>query len=201
MSKQIFKSLEPYRHILVTGPQRSGTTICAAMLAYSHGKAFLPDEEIGQNDVGRLKSIIGKSEFVLQCPALLPQIHTLDFEDTAIVLMWRDTGDINASIERIEWEGGKEEIERYQMANLFDRTIWESWLIAFKVSSKAIAAYKYQMWTNIQRPICKMPVFDLGYNSLHWHPLWIKKSERRNFEPRQISHEHANATQERISGF
>lgn len=198
MSKKVFKQLRQYNHILVTGPQRSGTTIAAAMISQSLGRLFVPDEGIGQDNIKRLEAMIGKSKFVLQCPALFPYIHTFDFESTAIVVMFRRMDAILRSMKRIGWAGAEEEIKRYKQIELFHRFIWQRLVDMRRSQTEAIVFYKYQVFREYQIENMQLRWYGLDYTELDWHPLWLPMSDRAKFEPRQISLKHTNAQQERI---
>lgn len=199
MSKYVFEKLRKYSGIIVTGPQRSGTTFAAAAIAYSLGYAFYPDERIGQRDVGRLKDLMATEvKFSLQCPALFYMIQDFDFYDAAIVVMRRKTQAIRASIDRIEWDGSKEEFLPYKEDGRYSSVVSEH-VRRFRGNALGfITGLKYDVFDKVQRLDMKMPWFDLYYDSLGWHPLWIPKRDRMGFAARQISKKYPNATQERI---
>jgi hypothetical protein len=186
MSQYVFGSINESR-IIVTGPQRAGTTICAAMLAEFKGYQFYPDEAIGQNDLTRLGTLLKNGNpFCLQAPALFPVVHLLSYADMAVVVMLRSPREIFASQERIGWHGGLEELGRYAL--LDEETIGK-----IPDPDFAIASLKYFMWFDMFAREMTLPVYYVDYNSLDWHPLWVNKEERGSFEPRQIDPVHTNS--------
>lgn len=186
MSQEIFDSIGETR-ILVTGPQRAGTTICAAMLAQYKGYQFYPDEVIHQNDLRRLAALVGSGKaFCLQAPALFPIVHLLSYDDMAVVVMLRAPREIFASQERIDWHGGREELERYALLDA--ETINQ-----IPDPDFGIASIKYFMWFDLFAREMKLSVYYMQYNSLDWHPLWISQQQRDNWEPRQIDPVHTNS--------
>jgi len=93
-------------------------------------------------------------------------IHRFDDDVTAIILMRRKVNDIIASEKRITWES-KSELERYGL------------------SAGIIADIKYNYWNTYQKHKITN-AFEIEYEDLAVHPLWVPKEERRNFTSRQI---------------
>jgi len=165
----MFEYLAEFLKILVTGPQRSGTTICAAMIAEDLGYTFHPEEDIGVSDLRKMEQLFqSEARFVLQCPSLMRYAEEVSAPDTAVVLMCRATEDIIASEERIEWTHEPVELARYGL------------------TKGPISVVKYNYWIDRQRDRI-INVFDVEYESLTSHPLWVPKERRVGFERRQIS--------------
>ena len=92
-----FEWLRDFSKIIVTGPQRSGTRICAKMIAHDTRHRYVDESEIGVDSLYRLWSLLrNERRFVVQCPALCRHVHLFGSADTAIVLMRRDVKDIVA---------------------------------------------------------------------------------------------------------
>ena len=164
----MFKHLSTFPHILVTGPQRSGTTICAAMIAHDTGLEFLTEEKVPGLD--NLRGLLTtEKRFVLQCPQFCRYIHEFSAPDTLIVMMRRECKDIIASEIRIGWQGyRKMELARYG------------------VEDGVISDVKYAYWDAHQKHMIQEQL-EVEFESLKEHPLWIPKSRRLHFGPRQIS--------------
>jgi hypothetical protein len=165
----MFEWLAEFDKILVTGPQRSGTRICTKMIAYDTGHEYIDEDDIGLDSLYRLAPLLHNRQcLAVQCPALCRHVHIFSADDTAIVLMRRNIEDIIASQERIGWAYEWLELARY------DR------------SDGVIAEIKYQFWEESQRGQIQH-AFEIEYESLAEHPLWIPKHLRQDFNPVQTA--------------
>ena len=100
----MFDHLKPFDKIVVTGPQRSGTRICAKMIAQDLGKEYVSEAHVGVNVFGLLEEMLEKRKnFVVQCPGLCRHVHLIGREDTAVVFMRRSLEHIIGSQRRIRW--------------------------------------------------------------------------------------------------
>jgi hypothetical protein len=164
----MFEWLAKFERIFVTGPQRSGTRICAKMIAHDIDYEFFDETQINMDSFYNFSSLLEtKQKYVIQCPTLCRYIHFFASEDNAIVLMRRDVKDILKSQKRIKWS--KEWLE----------------LIRYDRNEGIISKIKYDFWEKNQRKQIKN-AFEIEYDSLKKHPLWIGKKERENFFPMQI---------------
>lgn len=175
---EILPKLKEFNSILVSGPQRSGTTVAAHIIAKELEYAYVDEQEIDIASARWAIQHMKRGKVVIQCPALcyvadqLPQM--LNY---AVVIMRRDIKDIQASEERIHFwtdpnlrAGMQQELERY-----FSR---------FKIRiNRDIAPKKYELWDKFQKKNCTS--FDLDYESLKGNPLWVEKEQRQIFAPRQ----------------
>jgi hypothetical protein len=165
----MFGWLAEFDKILVTGPHRSGTRVCTKMIAYDTGHEYVGESDIGIDSLHWLDLLLHKRQrLAVQCPALCRHVHMFSADDTAIVLMRRNIEDIIASQERIGWRWEKVELGRY------DR------------SDGVIAEVKYQFWEESQREQIQH-AFEIEYESLAEHPLWIPKHLRQGFNPVQTA--------------
>lgn len=163
----MFEWLSKFDRIFVTGPQRSGTRICAKMIAHDTGHEYFDENDINMDSFYNFSSLLEKKEkCVIQCPTLCRHIHFFDSEDNAIILMRRNVKDIIKSQKRIKWS--KEWLE----------------LIRYDRSKGIIAEIKYDYWEKNQEKQIKN-AFEIEYDSLKTHPLWVNKKERENFLPMQ----------------
>ena len=167
----MFEHLVHFRAILVTGPQRSGTTIAARMIAHDTGLTFHPEEDFGTTQPDRWKELVRDSGGVIQCPAMCRYVHLYgQDDDVAVVMIWRPVLDIIASQKRIGWDGEPDELAAYGV----------------KTGSQAVV--KYGFWIKNQQQIIKHN-FDIGYEDLAAHPLWIGADQRAKIKPRQTTFE------------
>jgi coenzyme PQQ synthesis protein D (PqqD) len=163
----MFEWLKKFRKILVTGPQRSGTRICAKMIARDTGYKFIDEKAFGADSIYRLFHVIQRNEHcVIQGPGLCRYVHMFEGEDTCIVLMRRNIKDIVASQERIGWTWERAELMRYDRPDC------------------VIARVKYDFWEKYQKALIRH-AFEVEYESLAGHPLWVPKKQRLNFRADQ----------------
>jgi len=149
--------LHPFDRVLVTGPQRAGTTIAAKILSVDLGLEFLADKILiggphHENLIRLLNS--GRTGFVLQCPGVANEIRTVARAGVATVWMMRDEADVAASWAKLGGDPGR-------------------------------PARRNARWAEWQSGIPN--AFELQYESLEGHPLWVPKEERVGWGPRKIS--------------
>lgn len=163
----MFEWLEQYNKVLVTGPQRSGTRICAKMIAHDLDYDLIDETDLEMDSLYLLCSYLeNRNRLVVQCPTLCRYIHILSGDDTAVILMRRSVKDIIASQQRIHWRWEWLELARY------DRT------------DGVISDVKYEFWEKNQKDKIKHS-FEIEYQSLAGHPLWISGALRGDFAPQQ----------------
>lgn len=166
----MFDWLSAFDKVLVTGPQRSGTRIAAKMIAYDTGLEFIDEDEIGWDGFYRIAPIIeSERNVVIQCPSLCRYMHMFNYDNVAIVLMRRNIEDIIASQKRICWRWEWLELARYDL------------------SEGVISEVKYKFWDQYQKEKIKHS-FEVSYEKLAEHLLWIEKKDRQYFLPRQTNH-------------
>ena len=159
----MFEHLGEFARVLVTGPQRSGTRICTKMIAHDTELRFVDERAFAVDSLNRLWRLLrDETGIVVQMPALCRYAHHLAGDDDAVVFMWRQWNDIRASQERIGWEMEPLELIRYE------KSYGDS------------ATTKQVYWRDHKKSI--LHHFDIDYESLDGHPLWIPKERRVNFE-------------------
>ena len=176
----MFEKLTKYSRILVTGPQRSGTTIAAKMIAKDTGYKYIDEFDFGTKDEkGFLSTLTNCKNLVIQCPAMSHLVHKVANDDTLVVMMMRDINDIVASEKRVNWSGGPyAELEKFGMTGKRARS--------FRQHGGKISELKYKRWNEEQKN--KIPNYlELEYESLSKHPLWVPKEKRVNFHPKQTT--------------
>lgn len=160
---EVVSALRGREHVVVTGPQRSGTTIAARILARELALPFIPEEAVGIDSLRRYFRLREReSRFVLQAPALCACCHLLE---AAVVMMRRPVCEVRTSQARIGWRHEPEELARY-----FRR-------------EGCIAETKYAVWQDFQRE--RTGGLELDYAALAGHPLWVGAEARAGFGPRQ----------------
>jgi len=173
----MFEQFSEFKHVLVTGPQRSGTTICAKMIAVDTGHKFMAEGHMSHVDsnVEELYELIRivseTNKAVIQCPIQCRWIHLFGDDTTAIVMMRRKLDDIKASEKRVGWGDGRQRIMYKGLVTNY--------------GSMHIALVKWAYWERHQRRLIKHP-FEIHYESLCDHSLWVAPKDRDNWGPRRI---------------
>lgn len=164
--------------ILVTGPQRSGTTICARMVAHDTEHAYVDETQFGISDANAFNNLLiitlkHSRGIVVQCPAMCRWVHLYGSQNVLVIMMIRSIEAILKSQVRIEWDGEDKERERYEF-------------ISMPNSDLPIAQIKYDFWRNEQQfLICDSK--EVVYSDLSTHSLWVPRDERLNFLTRQTT--------------
>ena len=162
----MYKALEKFNNIIVSGPQRSGTRIAAKIIAYDTGKPYVDETEINSHDFIELKKRLKRGNAVTQCPALCNMLHLITDLSTLIIVMRRSVDQIMASEKRIGWD----KWFMYQELHKYGRT------------DGVISKIKYDFWETIQKPILKDRAREIIYSDLKNHPLFIEKNKRAKFK-------------------
>ena len=167
----IFEKLKEFKKILVTGPQRSGTTICGHMIAKDLQYRYVDEREVNVRSLFLLsQKLLNPEKIVIQCPVASAFVSWIDFPETCVVFMRRNCKEIKESEERINWPE-----ELVELKNYF-------------TNKGPIAQVRYHNWDIYQRPCMKVPYFEMPYESLKTHPLWVDKEIRiKKFSRRQYA--------------
>jgi len=165
----MFEEMKGFDKILVTGPQRSGTTLCAQIIADELGHKFVPEEDININQVDRLKLLLAEPErMAIQCPGVARWIDEIADENCAVVWMMRNTGDIIESERMIKWDDSVE------------RTAYDAVGI-----DRPISVIKTEYYFEEQEPVIKN-AFVVTYEDLEKSKWWVPLGERKHWGPRQV---------------
>lgn len=171
--KTLIPLLKSYKTIVVAGPQRSGTTIATHILAIELGYKEIDEAEFGVDNLVKFIPILNSPEpKVIQAPGLSSVLHLLKSPDVAVVFMLRNTYEIISSGDRIGWNF------------LFDKSEADKYFYAGPPRHSSIV--KVSAWENYQKKALQERGFTLDYESMKDNPLWIDKSKRLNFHPKQI---------------
>jgi hypothetical protein len=173
-ASDLMPKLQSFKKILVTGPQRSGTTIASRILAEELKLNWCLEELIDVDNLEKFfKLHFERDEYVLQAPGLSYICHQLPVD--AVVFVWRNDDDIAKSATRISWESNEYELRKY-----FFEPLWEDGIHPYPNSWKL----KKTVWETRQIKTIQQ-AFTLDYESLKTHPLWIDREQRTHFHARQ----------------
>lgn len=147
-----------YPPIVVTGPQRSGTTIASKIIAADLFRTAVDESEFTFGE--------DYSNCVLQLPQALDHYIYLQhiYPGIQFLFVSRDPKDIIASMKRVEWCAG----------DVYD---WELFLERY-VTSRIL------LWNHIKQMIPES-CSEIHYESLSDHPLFIPKEGRKDFTIKQ----------------
>lgn len=167
--KEVIQSLSKYSKLIVSGCQRSGTTIFSQMLAQEFNFTWIDETDIA-NDWHEVYRLLGENgSFVLQAPALSSRIDMIpENKDCAIVWIRRPKSEVVRSMERINW-GIHEAQEK--------RAYVKRWGYP---STQHIWDVKKDAWDTKQKPSLNVDWYEISYHSeyIEEHPLFKSKSSR-----------------------
>lgn len=171
----MFEFLQRHCHIIVTGPHRSGTTIAATMISKDTGHRIIGESRFthGFHELYDVMKYEKDNPVVFHSPLNSAHVHLLAPLEPAVVFIRRSIKDILASEKRINWGGPGWGHEPDLLKTYFR-------------SEGVLAEVKYEVWDTYQKPILKH-TYDIEYESLKNHPLWVPKEQRKNFKPHQLS--------------
>ena len=176
----MFEHLRIHQIILVSGPGRSGTRICAKMIANDTGLPYIDEVEvpglfiIGQEISSVVNLIAGRGPFILHCPTLSRYLHELPGNPFTI-FMWRDLQEIHRSQQRVHVK--RKSLEREYNKYGFSR-FYKSILPR---TPEDISSIKQRYWTIKQKPVL-YNYLEIQYNSLAEHQLWLDPAQRQRFK-------------------
>jgi len=158
--------LHKYKKILVTGTQRSGTTIVARIIASDLGYKYFDENAIGVSNVEKLQNLVKHDNIVIHCPAVSYKIHEFDGNDTAVVFVLRSKGDVLKSQKRIGWTGAREKRELKKYGASIGDCVYD---------------VKLKFWREKQKS--RVNGFEVQYESFASHPMFY--SDRNGWANRQ----------------
>jgi hypothetical protein len=178
----LVEAIRAFDVVVVTGPQRSGTTIATKVLAEALGIEAILEETFREDDLILFGAVITRHRpCVVQAPALSGAVHLLKAQYACVVFVKRSLDDVITSQERIDWTRTHE--------------FWEKSKYHHGADPRPIALLKADMWEQ-QRHLLGRRAFDLEYESLTSSRLWVPKELRTQFGPRQteVSYPDTQAT-------
>ena len=96
----MFKKLNKYKAIIVTGIQRSGTRVCAKMIAHDTGYKYIDEKNFGY-DIERFFDYCAKDNVVVQAPNMCKFVHLLSCKENLVIFMLRSYKDILKSQKKL----------------------------------------------------------------------------------------------------
>lgn len=166
----MFAQLSHFEHILVSGPQRSGTRFCSKIIATDLGYRYVDEADIGYHNISRVYENLRGSSCVIHCPALGHALHRIVDGDICVVFMLRRPADIRKSMKRIGWDYGQPERDKYVAEG-------------FTCDQGDIVDLKYAAWEQQKENIANFQ--EIEYESLSAHPRWIPQERRLHFGAHQ----------------
>jgi hypothetical protein len=174
----MFEDLTQFQRIVVSGPHRSGTTICGEMIAADTGYKALREEAFGWSDENHFAQCLLRTNVVLQAPFMAHRLHllheTVDPQTVCVVMMMRAIGDIAQSQGRMIADDGTATgrgIARYRARALH--------------TGSPSPAVIYLNWQQQKLSIAHFR--EQQYEDLRGHPLWLDPGDRLGFSHRQTS--------------
>ena len=178
----MFEHLKKHDRIFVCGPNRSGTTIAARIIAADTGHDLVLEDDFGYSRLDKFAAFVnGDRPVVIQCPFLTPIIHDLpyligfDISEAMVVMMRRPTDEIIDSENRAVSQDGTK-IAFHLIGEARKKRVYHDH------SDKHISTVCYDAWEEQKRLIPTS--VDVDYYALRGHPLWV---EDRNFTVRQTA--------------
>ena len=156
----MFEHLKKFDRIVVTGPHRSGTTICAEMIAADTGFEAVREERFSCRNEGLFRRFMKRAKrVVVQAPAMFWTLPDVDDGRTAFVLMRRPLDELHAS-------------KRYPPGR-------EVPLKPYPESGDAPES-KYKAWDRMELS----NKIEINYSDLALHRLWVPTEKRRALGPK-----------------
>lgn len=168
-----------YDYIIISGPQRSGTTYVAKELAIELKYRHVDEFEHGISRFNRMLEYVKEESKVIQAPGLSHKLHQIINKNTLVVFMMRNNLDISRSEDRINWHKNYSKVEfnsyRLQFPEKVDRID----------SFERCAPMKKWVWRRHQRHRMKVPFLQLPFDFIKESKGYVKKKDRINFSPKQ----------------
>ena len=172
----LISKLHSYSRIIVSGPQRSGTTYAAFTLSQDLEYKHIDEQEFGTHTTEGFLNVLSQENIVVQCPAVSHVLDQIQSQNTIILWMDRDNEDIAKSEDRIDWHPHWFNVEKNKY-----RTIYGDEVDKFERNS----LMKKHYW-NIQKQNLKTDYLDIPYSILKETKGFISKTQRKDFGVKQI---------------
>lgn len=183
----MFEFLRDTTPILVSGPGRSGTRICAKMISHDTGLEYIDEIlvpglfVIGEEVRAVTNLLLNKKNVILHCPTLCPYLHEMPI-DAFIIFVWRDIAEIQRSQKRVHVKRRslEREYNKYGFSRYFKSTLPKT--------AEDISSLKQRYWLTKQKPRLRDHEYmEVHYHDLANHPLWIEPEKRRYFKWNQTN--------------
>lgn len=177
--KELIAKLKKYKKIIVTGPQRSGTTFFSNALSKELGFENIDEGKYKVHREDLFLKELKRKNIVVQAPAMSYMVHLLEEDnDICIIFIFRDDAEIIKSEKRIKWHLNHFQTEKSKYVKMFGID-----MIKYKKNCKM----KKYAWNFIQKKQLKNDHLEICHSVLKEFDGFLKKTERANFKPKQIS--------------
>jgi len=179
--------------VLVVGCQRSGTRFVAHAIAKDMGYKYLDEQTINFSSAHNARLRLRENRVVLQAPAVSSEVAAITAPDVAIVWINRDRDDVIKSQQRIGWfNTGSEQHEWNKLWSIFEfgqdgalpmgkRNLCKEHGRLFDINCKKCEYEQlsiYDMKKVFWRETHVHNQFEVEYESLKSHPLWVSPEDR-----------------------
>ena len=168
-----------YNYIIVSGPQRSGTTYVAKEVAFELEYEHVDEFKHGIARFEKMLSFIENKPKVIQAPALSHKLHKIINKKTLVVFMMRNNHDIYLSEDRIGWNDKHAKTEFVKYKEQFHENIER--INDFKRS----APMKKWIWKRHQKSKMQIDHLELPFEFISQSKGYITKKDRVNFKKKQ----------------
>lgn len=180
--------LKKYNKIIVTGPPRSGTTICSRILAHELKYRFIDETLYDGNNPNKFSLMLHylSRNFVIQTTAFTRDIHKYYFnQPTCIVLMKRPISDILDSFDNTKKfidnsSNGLNVTAAGELFNGFDDDAIETIKKHFGYENNNNLTLPEVIYDHFEKNKNPEKVYlEINYDDLKNHELFIDKETRR----------------------
>lgn len=169
-----------YKRVIVSGPQRSGTTYMSDILSKDLGYTNYDEMTFVVSDYNKFYSLLEKENIVIQAPGLTHLLDEIFQKETLIIFMQRADEDIILSEDRINWHPyhSKKEFNKYKKKYI-------DYINKIDEFERASPMKKW-FWENIQKTNMKCDFLDIPYDITKQTSGYIEKEARKKFRSKQI---------------
>ncbi|MCG8315912.1 MAG: hypothetical protein MI976_22095 [Pseudomonadales bacterium] len=196
LNEECFKFLSKYKRIIVTGPNRTGTTFFSNYLSQKL-KYRLIDESLYKYDEDVFNWYFSKERVVVQGPGMSYRAHSLpdDYKDCCVVYMRRPLDEIERSSKRIRdpnrslnhrWERFNRVVSRYKNDPVIGEMIYKYIPSLDNFEPTSSAKFRYAIWDDVQKTKCKN-YLEVNYNDLEKLDSYVDQKYRVGFSPKQVN--------------
>jgi hypothetical protein len=164
----MFEGLAEHDIILVTGPQRSGTQICARMIAQDTNRFYVDEARFNIWDYEKALAFAEENKpCVVQGPGLIEEAHVFD----NVVIMERDVADISRSMKNAPALVEKLSKKYPECGWFYDRER----ILPILMYTVFYHCTAYGIENLVQ----------IAFEDLSSHPLWVPKERRIGWKFKQ----------------
>lgn len=167
-----------YSKIIVSGPQRSGTTYMSHILSKDLGYTKIDEKDYDVHEEKKFLEYLKKQNVVVQSPAMTHILHELEGGDILILFMIRNDDDIIKSENRINFHP----LETKREKKKYDAKFPNLNLTSFNRNSKL----KKHVWETVQKDKLKCEYLEVPFEILKETSEYVKKEKRKDFKAKQI---------------